>query len=148
MPASSELHLWDLMSPRGVSQVIARGEAATDVGFSPDGRILVVARSDGTVSLRDLATGTVRQSWIAHQQVARVAVSPDGTRLATVGGDRRVKLWDMASGRELIALPAVRNLNLLPLGLLDFSPDGHRLLLTSSDRAVIWDATPWVDPAF
>jgi WD40 repeat protein len=146
---ANELHLWDLKTPCAESRLIARGEIATsDVAFSPDGRILVVGKADGVIALWDLETGTTRQSWTAHQRIGRVAVNPDGTRLATVGSDRRVKLWDMASGRELLALPAIRNLNLLPLGLLDFSPDGHRLLLSSSDRAVIWDATPWVDPSF
>jgi WD40 repeat protein len=66
-----------------------------------------------------------------------VSFSPDGKRLACAGGGE-VKFWDVQTGQELFALPV----SATPYSVA-FSPDGHRLAVTSDKGTVtIWDATP------
>ena len=63
--------------------------------FSPNMRSLSVACTDGTITLRESASGDVRRT-LAGQPGARVlGFTPDGTRLLTAGNDHTVLVWDV-----------------------------------------------------
>ncbi len=107
------------------------------VAFSPGGRVLAVANSQGEVQALDLVTG--RQVNVLEgpgESVFAIAFSPDGARLATAGSDQSIRLWDVSSGKER---PAYRR-HKGPVHRVAFSPDGK--ILASSDEQFVrlWDA--------
>ena len=68
------------------------------VAFSPDGKHIATASSDGTARVWDAATGHPVVTLKGHAaKVTCVAFSPDGTRIATASFDGTAKVWDAAS---------------------------------------------------
>jgi WD40 repeat protein len=111
--------------------------AKTPAGaFSPDGRLLVVARTGGThipgraggpsiVQLWDLETGSPRSELEGHRgQVWGAAFTPDGRRLATWGPDDLV-VWDLASKKPTVTRPGT-------VHSAAFAPDGSAVALIAS----------------
>ncbi len=73
-----------------------------DVGikeFSPDGAILLLAKTDGVLQLWDGQTGKWLTELRGHTQYVYDAVfSPDRTLLLTVGADGTARLWAVQGG--------------------------------------------------
>jgi len=94
------------------SSVRARLEhknAAFDATFSPDGRGVVSAGSDGTVRVWNPKTGRQVHVLIAHTApVLSVAFSPGGRAALSASGDNTVRLWDVKTGEE-VRPPVPRN---------------------------------------
>lgn len=74
-------------------------EPVISLDWSPDGKFLAVAGTDGALVVLDAATGSVRHQLTRHRMGAmRVAWSPDGLWLASGGQDGKIKLWHSQSG--------------------------------------------------
>ena len=68
------------------------------IAFSPDGKLLASAGTDGSISLWNPATGQpVRAPLPAGSNVDSVAFSPDGKLLASGGTDGTVRAWNTAA---------------------------------------------------
>jgi WD40 repeat protein len=115
-----------------------------DVALDPEFARIAWARANGTVEIRDAASGRLLLPLAAHTDfVWRVAFSPDGTRLASAGADGTLRVWDATTGALRHTLPGVRDY----IYCLGFSPDGRRLTLAGLHMDLlkpvvvrVWDA--------
>ncbi len=125
----------------GPAAAVAVKGPVRGLGFSADGkRVAVAAGLDGTVTVRDLASGAELASAAGWpRKVARVVFSPGGDRFAascvTSSVVPEIKVYDFGGG-------AARLLHELKPGgeCLALSRDGKRLAASDQRRGVvIWD---------
>ena len=93
-------YLYRLSHPYPVTVIKGHVDVVLDVAYSPDGKYLASASSDGMVKVWDVQTGqelfTIRGTVNSR---STVAFSPDGKRLAIHG-----KVWDAQTCQELLTL--------------------------------------------
>ncbi|MBW4513192.1 MAG: hypothetical protein KME64_42935 [Scytonematopsis contorta HA4267-MV1] len=107
------------------------------VAFSPNGKFLATADSDGVIILWDAFTGREIMTLNGHNDwVNVVTFSPESDILASGSADKQVKLWDIYTGK------CIRSLSGNTTNILSavFIIDGNILVTGSYDNAVkIWD---------
>src|SRR5262245_8199247 len=112
----------------------------TAVVFSPDGKRIATATSNGLLQLWDAQTC----EWLIEQQdqlqrMHALVYTPDSKRLVTASEDGLVQVRDATSGETLLTL---RESKVAVLALA-FSPDGARLATGARDGTVrIYETTP------
>ncbi|KUO02529.1 hypothetical protein AQJ67_21460 [Streptomyces caeruleatus] len=112
-------------------------EAAYSMAFSPDGKTLATGGENGTVGLRDIATGKPRKTIrTGHAgSIANLALGADGGTIVTSAHDGTVRLQDAVSGRTRATLTGHRGVE----SSLAVSSDGHTLADTGDDTVRVWD---------
>ncbi|MGP8234921.1 MAG: protein kinase domain-containing protein, partial [Limisphaerales bacterium] len=158
LPLGSEsAKLWDAASGRELLTLTRRGDLDSSATFSPDGKQIVDASSDGTIKLLDAASG--RELLTLKEQNARLgpkAFSPNGQRIVTLSWGRSARkvgritvreeetlarIWDVASGKKLLTLQLPSGGRPGQIYSVAFSPDGQRIVIGSADQtAKVWDA--------
>jgi WD40 repeat protein len=109
----------------------------TSALFSPDGKVVLTASTDGNAKLWGAHTGQPLSQTFRHNgEILAAAFSPDGKLVLTAGRDQVARLWETDTGKRL-GRPLQHE---GPVRRVVFSPDG-RLVLTGSDdnTARLWD---------
>jgi WD40 repeat protein len=134
------IEVWDVpsldMHPAWKISAVAQNFAAAS--FSPDGRLLATACSDGSGCIWDFARRTaVATLPIIRPQISSLSFSPDGARLA-VGALDEVKLFDTQTGEQVAAFkaPSLHDVQ----GV--FGPDCQGLVVVGKDGVRIFHAPP------
>ena len=106
------------------------------VAYSGDGRTVAVGNRDGTVQLRQVATGEAGPLLVGSTgSIVAVAFSADGQMVVTGGKEGHLCLWTLPTGQ----LHQVVETKAGTIDALAFSPDGKFLASTHWDRAVrLW----------
>ncbi len=87
---------WDVETGKERTPV----SSAWTASFDPSGSLLAVGFENGEVQQYELATGTLRNRFVAHgDSVVSVAYDPSGQRLATGGYDWNCRVWEAATGK-------------------------------------------------
>ncbi|MDQ5845901.1 MAG: caspase family protein [Acidobacteriota bacterium] len=118
--ALRKLNKWPVVPGQNMSRPVA---FVNSVAFSPDGKALVSGSYDATVTLWDVASGSVLRNFNGHtSSVTSVAFSSDGKILASASTDHTIKIWNVAIGLELDTLKEHSTTTSVA-----FSPDGKTL---------------------
>ncbi len=101
------------------------------MGFSADGRYIIVGGMDANVRVWDIEAEKLRVLEGQTSPIVRVAFSPDAHFVSAASVDGSLRLWDLDAGTSR-ALPSfdanVRSLS--------FSPDGSKLAAGGYDNSV------------
>src|SRR5262249_15490634 len=109
------------------------------LAFSPDGRLLAVALSEG-VKLWDVAAGRLAGTLPSPRNgITALAFRADGEQLAVSGGPgsegAEVMVHEVATGREVVRLRVQPR----AAHCVAFSGDGQRLVTGHDDGVKVWE---------
>ncbi|MFC8826809.1 WD40 repeat domain-containing protein [Streptomyces sp. NPDC057137] len=129
----------DGVQPAAKGQIPLGAHAAQ---FSPDGRTLAIAISDGTLHLWDISSGEPRcvspPFAVESGRTTALAFSADGRLLAAVGADHVARLWDVENPKRPRPLGSPLASN-TPVTALAFSRDPRIVATVGIDRtAYLW----------
>lgn len=108
-------------------EIIPNQESATSAAYSPDGKLLVIGRSDGNLYVYDAETLTRQAVLFNDGRISDMAFSHDGRLLAVVN-DRYIRLWDLPNQQIVnrVAYSQTRS-----------------LVFTAADDWLIYGASVW-----
>ncbi|HEY0991738.1 MAG TPA: WD40 repeat domain-containing protein, partial [Kofleriaceae bacterium] len=131
--SGTALELWD---PGGARRAaIEERSPIASAALSPDGQLIAVGSSDGTVRLYDAATQRPSGELVGHRgKIATLQFSDDSARLATAGPDLAVRIWDVAGRRPIASLLGARDQYLTTT--LPFDAAGKRVVGLTLDGTV------------
>lgn len=119
--------LWDTRRPGGLKSIAKSRAIVRDVIFSPDGRLLAAASSDGSVNVYVAGSYLRLRSLPAQRGGPPVmAFNGDGRRLATSGPRGEIFVWNTTDGKLLWRSPPD-----IPEGAIPTAPE---VTATDSDE--------------
>jgi tRNA A-37 threonylcarbamoyl transferase component Bud32 len=127
--------------------ILTHRDKVLAVAFSPDGKYMATASSDGTARLWDAATGQPHGDPVVHDgPVLAIVFSPDSRLLVSAGEDHTAKICDVQDGvprGSVLEHPD-------KVWCVAFSPDSKKVLTGCEDgQARVWDGATCklLDPA-
>jgi WD40 repeat protein len=137
------VRLWDAQTYEPIAVLQPGNDDQTplspilSVAAAPDGSIVAMGREDGSIVLRDAASGKYLRSLAGHEdQVTCLVFLPDARTLISGGYDNTIRFWDLQTGEAVRSLSGHSNWVMA----LALSPDASQLASGSYDRTVrVWD---------
>lgn len=104
--------------------------------FTPEGKYLISASSDGNIKIWDLKKKRVRGALRGHElSVNSLTVSPKGDLLASAGSDGTVRVWNLAKETEIASFNNYEG----SLRCITFSPNSLWLALANNADVELLD---------
>ncbi len=104
--------------------------------LSPDGTILAVGKSDGTVQLWNTHTGENKATFKKHKKyISALAFSTDGRLLAAGDAQQTIHLWDTVTTEHIISYTTGFGV----IGSLAFSPNNKILASATQFEIRLWN---------
>ena len=114
----------------------AGGELA-DVGFTPDGRWVVLGFERGQIQFRDSRTGAAGMTIPGEEGTqTHLALSPDGRRLARGNTMGTAELWEIEGEKPRLIATKKGG----PCWRVSFSPDGETVAIGSGEKVNVIEA--------
>ena len=119
------------------------------IAYSPGGTSIAAAsRSDGAITIFELADETPRELTSSLSGVSALAFSPSGDLFAAASYDGDLDVWSASDWSRVIELPRDDSLTRAPAGSgiadITFSPDGRMLATALTTGTVaLWDVASW-----
>lgn len=135
------IKVWDLNSGERISdRFVGHDIDPYELAFSPDGKRVFSAASDGTIREWESATGRQRLLLKHDRWVSGMAISPDGELVASCGLDDTLRLWDRKTGRQIFQVVGHGTTGGNQLTEVTFTADGQRFLSFGQDLFLrVWD---------
>ncbi|MDQ0906753.1 WD40 repeat protein/transcriptional regulator with XRE-family HTH domain [Streptomyces canus] len=128
-----QVRLLDATTGRTQRTIELNTQFLSAFAFSPDGRTLAtVSGSRGSVTMWNVRTGRLQDSFRVEGEVASLAFSPDARTLAASSA-RGVQLWDLATGQTRLTLPTRSP------EAVAFNPDGRTLAIGTDGSVGLWN---------
>jgi WD40 repeat protein len=141
----AELWVWDVQTGRNLLTLEGHTNSVSCAVFNADGTRIISGSGDGTVKVWNAFTGEELLTLKGHRSpVHCVAVCPIGDFIAAGSGYSgligpswpELKVWDAKTGRQICNLDED---NSTTVWGVCFSPDGTRMLSTSSNSIKVWN---------
>ena len=133
---------WDWAEGRALFPPVRTDTEPRGAAFSPDGKNLVVACTNGAILILDPSSGQVRHrltqpepDW-SHLLRVDVAFHPEGQSFVVGGLGKKALVIDVSSGRILYVVEMADD-----IAAVAFSRDGRWVMTAATDKEVrFWDA--------
>jgi hypothetical protein len=132
------VRLWDLTSNKQIHSW--EGEKVESVVFSPARNELAMTGKEGSVWVRDAASGKVIHR--INEEVAisgPLAYSPDG-RIIALCHHFHIYFWEASTGKPILHIGPGFNWR---CQYLAFSPDSRTLATAGGEQVLVWNLTGW-----
>lgn len=128
----SKILLWDVVNQNFSRVLNGTGNTnISDMAFSPDGTLLAVAQTDGSIRLWIVESATELALLSGHEaRVRSILFSLDGRFLYSGSTDETIRVWDMTSGFEVAHLDAGEEI----YDIAYFAPTGEIAFAGGSNR--------------
>jgi WD40 repeat protein len=139
--ADSTVRIWALGAGNGSRVFREQKSVVFRATFDPAGKRFATASYDGTLRIRELASGETLRTIEVGAPVYGVAFDGSGKRVASTSGGPQgefsVRLWDAGSGEQLRAIPVSEGVP----GFVVFSPDDRALVVAVGESVEVLPLT-------
>jgi WD40 repeat protein len=127
--------LWDAATGKNLKTLRDHIDAVFAVAFSPDGKWLASGSQDRTVKIWNVATGE-RLYTLGNptDSVTSIAFRHGSDQLAAAGFDKTIWVWNLTPQAGTLAQSLIADEDAILQ--IAYTPDGKRLITTSSDFSV------------
>jgi WD40 repeat protein len=147
--ADGTARVWDSSTGEGLAVLRLPGGHISSAEFAFDGNRIVTATDDGVRVWEVSGIRAIRRitppedpSRDADFNLYDAVFSPDGRVVATLAERAPIYLWNVATGTRIARLRGHGSAASWPWmpASLSFSPNGRRVVTTSDETAIVWDA--------